>query len=119
MDLEIGKGGRFLNMFRRNEKDMPEHAKNRGISLERRLFLYWLIMVLAVMAAVFVVLIVAGVFSNDARKLGGTLSVQQKNTTRTFNKLIDTLNAQNLALSEQISWKQRNGLLKIWIITRS
>lgn len=67
------------------------------------MFLYWLIMVLAVMAAVFVVLIVAGVFSNDARKLGGTLSVQQKNTTMTFNKLIDTLNAQNLALSEQIT----------------
>lgn len=71
--------------------------------MERRLFLYWLIMVLAVMAAVFVVLIVAGVFSNDAGKLGGTLSVQQKNTTMTFNKLIDTLNAQNLALSEQIT----------------
>lgn len=57
--------------------------------MERRLFLYWLIMVLAVMTAVFVVLIVAGVFSNDAGKLGGTLSVQQKNTTMTFNKLID------------------------------
>ena len=90
-------------MFRRKIKDIQEHAKNRGISLERRLFLYWLIMVLAVMAAIFVVLIVAGVFSNDARKLGGTLSVQQKNTTMTFNKLIDTLNAQNLALSEQIT----------------
>lgn len=90
-------------MFRRKIKDIQEHAKNRGISPERRLFLYWLIMVLAVMAAVFVVLIVAGVFSNDARKLGGTLSVQQKNTTMTFNKLIDTLNAQNLALSEQIT----------------
>ena len=90
-------------MFRRKIKDIQEHAKNRGISLERRLFLYWLIMVLAVMAAVFVVLIVAGVFSNDAGKLGGTLSVQQKNTTMTFNKLIDTLNAQNLALSEQIT----------------
>ena len=89
-------------MFRRKIKDIQEHAKNRGISLERRLFLYWLIMGLAVMAAV-VVLIVAGVFSNDARKLGGTLSVQQKNTTMTFNKLIDTLNAQNLALSEQIT----------------
>ena len=90
-------------MFRRKIKDIQEHAKNRGISMERRLFLYWLIMVLAVMTAVFVVLIVAGVFSNDARKLGGTLSVQQKNTTMTFNKLIDTLNAQNLALSEQIT----------------
>ena len=71
--------------------------------MERRLFLYWLIMVLAVMTAVFVVLIVARVFRNDAGKLGGTLSVQQKNTTMTFNKLIDTLNAQNLALSEQIT----------------
>ena len=99
----IGKGGRFLNMFRRNIKDMPEHAKNRGISLERRLLLYWRIMVLAVMAAVFVVLTIAGVFSNDAGKLGGTLSVQQKNTTMTFNKLINTLNAQNLVFSEQIT----------------
>ena len=90
-------------MFRKNTKDMPEHAKNRGISLERRLFLYWLIMVLAVMAAVFVVLTIAGVFSNDAGRLGGTLSVQQKNTTMTFNKLIDTLNAQNLVFSEQIT----------------
>lgn len=90
-------------MFRRKIKDIQEHAKNRGISMERRLFLYWLIMVLAVMTAVFVVLIVAGVFSNDAGKLGGTLSVQQKKTTMTFNKLIDTLNAQNLALSEQIT----------------
>ena len=31
----------------------------------------------------------------------GTLSVQQKNTTMTFNKLIDTLNAQNLAFSRE------------------
>ena len=62
---------------------MPEHAK-RGISLEQRLLLYWRIMVLAVMAAVFVVLTIAGVFSNDAGKLGGTLSVQQKNTTMTL-----------------------------------
>ena len=90
-------------MKRRKIKDLQEPAKTRGISMERRLFLYWLIMVLAVMTAVFVVLIVAGVFSNDAGKLGGTLSVQQKNTTMTFNKLIDTLNAQNLALSEQIT----------------
>ena len=82
---------------------MPEHAKNRGISLEQRLLLYWRIMVLAVMAAVFVVLTIAGVFSNDAGKLGGTLSVQQKNTTMTFNKLINTLNAQNLVFSEQIT----------------
>ena len=90
-------------MFRRNIKDMPEHAKNRGISMERRLFLYWLIMVLAVMTAVFVVLIFAVDFRKNSGMLGGTLSVQQKNTTMTFNKLIDTLNAQNLALSEQIT----------------
>lgn len=90
-------------MFRRKIESMPEHVRNRGVSLGRRLLLYWLIMVLAVMAAVFVVLTIAGVFSNDAGKLGGTLSVQQKNTTMTFNKLIDTLNAQNLVFSDQIS----------------
>ena len=90
-------------MFRRKIENMPEHVRNRGVSLGRRLLLYWLIMVLAVMAAVFVVLTIAGVFSNDAGKLGGTLSVQQKNTTMTFNKLIDTLNAQNLVFSDQIS----------------
>ena len=56
-------------MFRRKIENMPEHVRNRGVSLGRRLLLYWLIMVLAVMAAVFVVLTIAGVFSNDAGKL--------------------------------------------------
>ena len=65
-------------MFRRKIKDIQEHAKNRGISMERRLFLYWLIMVLAVMTAVFVVLIVAGVFSNDAGKLGNAFGPAEK-----------------------------------------
>mgnify|MGYP000902826067 CR=1 FL=1 len=65
-------------MFRRKIKDIQEHAKNRGISMERRLFLYWLIMVLAVMTAVFVVLIVVGVFSYGAVKLRWSLSVAEK-----------------------------------------
>ena len=53
----IGKGGRFLNMFRRNIKDMPEHAKNRGISLEQRLLLYWRSMGIAEKAVAFILVI--------------------------------------------------------------
>ena len=60
------------------------------------MFLYRLIMVLAV-TAVFIVLIVAECSAIDAGKVERFYPAE--NTTMTFNKSIDTLNAQNLALS--------------------
>ena len=65
MVLNTGRGAVFEYVSKKDKRHTGT-CQNRGISMERRLFLYWLIMVLAVMTAVFVVLIVAGVFSNDA-----------------------------------------------------
>ena len=87
----------------REMRSVMEKAKTQGVSMQRRLVLYWFSMALAVLAAVLLVLSLTGVFSNTAQKLGQALTIQQRNTASSLSGQMDTLTAQTIALSEELT----------------
>ena len=72
-------------------------------SIGSRLALYWLCMVLAVLAAALLLLSITGVLSRTARQFGEAVALQQKNTTALFTAQMDALSAQGVELSEAVS----------------
>ena len=78
-------------------------AKTQGVSMQRRLVLYWFSMALAILAAVLLVVSLTGVFSNTAQKFGQSLTIQKHNTTSALAGQMDQLTAQSIALSEELT----------------
>lgn len=78
-------------------------AKTQGVSMQRRLVLYWFSMALAILAAVLLVVSLTGVFSNTAQKFGQSLSIQERNTASALAGQMDQLTAQSIALSEELT----------------
>ena len=64
----------------REMRSALEKAKTQGVSMQRRLVLYWFSMALAILAAVLLVVSLTGVFSNTAQKFGQSLTIQKHNT---------------------------------------
>ena len=75
-------------------------AGNRSIG--GSLALYWLCMVLAMLAAALLLLSVTGVLSRTARQFGETAALQQSNTAALFTAQMDALAAQGIELSETV-----------------
>ena len=75
-------------------------AANRSIGSS--LALYWLCMVLAMLAAALLLLSVTGVLSRTVRQFGETAALQQSNTSALFTAQMDALAAQGIELSETI-----------------
>ena len=82
---------------------LTAQIKKQSVSMQRRLLLYWLSMLLAIVAVVFLILNITGVFSNDAQKAGETLQLQLDNAQLQVNQHMESLEANSIALSEQIS----------------
>ena len=78
-------------------------AKTQGVSMQRRLVLYWFSMALAILAAVLLVVSLTGVFSNTAQKFGQSLTIQKHNTASALAGQMDQLTAQSIALSEELT----------------
>ena len=89
----------LLQSRRLAKTDIP--AGNRSIG--RSLVLYWLCMVLAMLAAALLLLNVTGVLSRTARQFGETAALQQNNTAALFTAQMDALSAQGIELSETVS----------------
>ncbi|SFQ15529.1 regulatory protein, luxR family [Oscillibacter sp. PC13] len=87
-------------------------AKQQGVSMQRRLRLYWMSMVLAVFAALILVLSFAGVFSDPAQKLSDALAIQQQNTVAALSEQLSGLTAQCVALSKTLSKEVSNTLIE-------
>jgi DNA-binding CsgD family transcriptional regulator len=85
-------------------------AKEQGVSMRRRLVLYWFSMALVVFAVMLLILSIAGVFSAPAQQLQEALSVQERNTASSLTGQMDVLTAQGISLSEEIS-RELNSLL--------
>ena len=64
----------------REMRSVLEKAKTQGVSMQRRLVLYWFSMALAILAAVLLVVSLTGVFSNTAQKFGQSLTIQKHST---------------------------------------
>ena len=92
----------MLNKFR-EIKLMMRASREQGISMRRKLSLYWLSTGIAVLAALLLVLSLLGVFSGSSRKLQSSLSLQHQNTCSAITDHMDALEAGCLSLSRQIS----------------
>ena len=89
----------MLRLSRRLSKT-DSSAGNRSIG--GSLALYWLCMVLAMLAAALLLLSVTGVLSRTARQFGETAALQQSNTAALFTAQMDALAAQGIELSETV-----------------
>lgn len=87
----------------REMRSVLEKAKTQGVSMQRRLVLYWFSMALAILAAVLLVVSLTGVFSNTAQKFGQSLAIQKHNTASALAGQMDQLTAQSIALSEELT----------------
>lgn len=87
----------------REMRSALEKAKTQGVSMQRRLVLYWFSMALAILAAVLLVVSLTGVFSNTAQKFGQSLTIQKHNTASALAGQMDQLTAQSIALSEELT----------------
>lgn len=88
----------MLRLSRRLSKT-DSSAGNRSIG--GSLALYWLCMVLAMLAAALLLLSVTGVLSRTARQFGETAALQQSNTAALFTAQMDALAAQGIELPKQ------------------
>ena len=89
---------------------LTAQIKKQSVSMQRRLLLYWLSMLLGIAAALVLILSVAGVFSNNAQKAGETLQLQLDNAQLKITQHMESLAANSIALSEQISRTLENVL---------
>lgn len=95
-----GKGGISVLLLSRRLSKTDSSAGNRSIG--GSLVLYWLCMVLAMLAAALLLLSVTGVLSRTARQFGETAALQQSNTAALFTAQMDALAAQGIELSETV-----------------
>ena len=92
----------MLRLSRRLSKT-DSSAGNRSIG--GSLALYWLCMVLAMLAAALLLLSVTGVLSRTARQFGETAALQQSNTAALFTAQMDALAAQSFPKRSAESWR--------------
>ena len=89
---------------------ITKEAKKQNASMQRKLGLYWMSMAMSVLAALVVILSVAGVFSDTAQTVSYILNVQQHNTASTLSEQLNSLNYKEITLSESISKEISNSL---------
>lgn len=87
-------------------------ARQQGVSMQRRLRLYWLSMAMVVFALLLLLLSLTGSFSDPARKASEALTIQQRNMVSTLSGQMNSLTAQCVALSETTSSELSDLLLR-------
>ena len=92
-----------MNQVLNEIKQFPTYAKEQSISMQRKLIVYWMIMIMAVFAVVTLILGVAGVFSHSEKRVHEALHLQQQNTMDALELQLGQLNGRCMDLSERIS----------------
>ena len=87
-------------------------AKHQGSSMQRKLVLYWICMVLALFAGFMLVLSLAGVFSYSESKIEETIKLQQQNNVGAVTGQLDILKSSCVKLSEKASREVESVLTK-------
>ena len=82
---------------------LTQMAKGRSVGLQRKLFLYWASMVLAVFAVSILIMSIAGIFSSLDQNVYQTLQVCHENNSRTMKEQMRRLTAEGILISEEIS----------------
>lgn len=78
-------------------------AKNKSVSMRRRLMLYWCVMILTAGAVLLFILSFTGAFSDEEQKFKENLDYQIENIESSVTGHMDELTAQCILLSTQIS----------------
>ena len=77
--------------------------QRKSIRMQRKLFLYWLSMLLVIFSIFLVVLHIAGVFSALDKEMNQLLLARQKNVMTDLSYQLGKMTAQGIAVSEQTS----------------
>lgn len=103
--MEAGKPlfGHIKTLIKASQK-----FKEQGVSIRRRLVLYWVSMVLALFLIFILVLNLIGTFSKTERELSAFLEIQERNTSAALSNHLSELTAQSIVLSKDISKKMSN-----------
>lgn len=78
-------------------------AKGQSVGMQRKLYLYWISMILTVFAVVILVLSLTGVFNSFNQKLNHALAVQHNNNKAELTNQIERLTAEGILASEETS----------------
>lgn len=78
-------------------------APRKSIRMQRRLFLYWSSLLLAVLSVFLIVLRMTGIFWALDKEMQQILSVRQKNITNDLSEQFSQIAAQGIVLSQQAS----------------
>ena len=84
------------------------NVRGQSVSIKRRINLYWLSMAVALITALMLVLSIAGVFSNSAKRLEESLNLQQQNSYKNLTDHMDSLEAAGIMLSKAVSNEVKN-----------
>lgn len=103
--MEVGKllFGHLKALIKASKK-----FNEQGVSIRRRLVLYWVSMVLALFLIFILVLNLIGTFSKTERELSAFLELQERNTSAALSNHLSELTAQGIILSKEISKKMSN-----------
>lgn len=88
------------------------HWSEVGITMQRKLTVYFACTVLVVFVAAVVLIQTAGIMPGSERNLGETLTVQHQNTVSAMTKQMDILTARSISLSEEITWTMEQILIE-------
>ena len=88
------------------------HWSEVGITMQRKLTVYFACTVLVVFVAAVVLIRTAGIMPGSERNLGETLAVQHQNTFSAMTKQMDLLTARSIRLSEEITWTMEQVLIE-------
>lgn len=88
------------------------HWSEVGITMQRKLTVYFACTVLVVFVAAVVLIQTAGIMPGSERDLGETLTVQHQNTVSAMTKQMDLLTARSIRLSEEITWTMEQILIE-------
>lgn len=78
-------------------------AQKQSVGMQRKLMLYWVSMILVVFAAMILLLSIAGTFSRDDERLHEMMEIYLKSTQDHLDSHLETLTAQGLNLSKELS----------------
>lgn len=80
-----------------------KRAGGQSISMQKRLVLYWFVLILALFLAFLLILNILGILPGVDRKVGEMLAIQQKNTVAAVASQADMMMARSISLSEDVT----------------
>ncbi len=92
-----------MQKYFKNFKILWQQLRNRSITMQHRLMLYFLSIVSVILGILLITLTVMGLFSFSEQQVGQSLSMGLARSVTQITEQIDYINAQGIKLSNQVS----------------